>query len=482
MPQPPNILFIISDQHRWDAAGCYGHEHVQTPSLDRLAAEGVRFTQAYCNSPLCVTSRSSVMTGLYPHTNGALVNNAPPLPDHPTLGSVFRAAGYRTGAIGKVHIKGETRERDLGFDDRAMRLYTHWFEDYIEATSKEVADTYALYRNPLERYQVVYNPENRGIALEEGEMYDALVVARSIEFMEANQKRPWFLWAGLEKPHPDWYAPEEYHRLYDPAEMVVPETAFEERRDMPEAWYVSTRQSWAFAPEELPRCIAAYYANVTYLDAKVGELLAALDRLELAENTIVVYSTDHGEMLFDHGMVQKQNFFEGSAHIPLIVRHPQTVPAGETRTGLVSLLDLFPTWCEQTGVEAPHGLEGESLVSDLAGETSAPERAVLSEYYDWGFAERMIRQGPWKYIYSDGQPGQLYNLETDPLEQDNRCGTADCASVQAQLHDRLMADWEIPDLSREKPGGYWNDPAEWYAGEAEARARRAGTETAGQNS
>ncbi len=453
-----NILFIISDQHQWRYTGHGGHPVVQTPHLDQLAAQGVRFTDAYCQSPLCGPSRASVMTGLYPHTNRQYTHGGFPLPEAmPTLGTVFRQAGYATGAIGKVHVLGETRERDLGFDDRQMRLYTYNFADYIAAIGEEAVNRYATYRTPLPRFQTVYNPTNSPVELRDDEMFDHLVVERCIEFMTANQEQPFILWAGLEKPHTDWTAPARYHAMYEPREMVLPPTVGEDRTDMPNAWYASTRQSWCFDADEIRHCLAAYCANVTYLDDQVGRLLGTLDRLGLTEDTLVVYTTDHGEMAFDHGMVQKQNFFEESVRVPLLCRLPKGARAGTVQTGPVELLDLFPTFCELTGVTAPTALDGRSLVAALR--TGAPldaQRPVFSEYYEWGLPERMVRQGAWKYMHAEGDACQLYNLADDPRETRNLIADPACQAQAERLRACVLDGWEQPDMQAVPHGGPWN--------------------------
>lgn len=470
-----NILFIISDQHQWRYLSHGGHPAVRTPHLDRLAREGVRFSDAYCQSPLCGPSRASVMTGLYPHTNRQYTHGGFPLPeDMPTLGTVFRQAGYATGAIGKVHILGETRERDLGFDDRQMRLYTHRFSDYIAAVGEDAVNRYATYRKPLPRFQTVYNPTNAPVDLRDDQMFDHLVVERCIEFMEkvagaasAGETResgggssghtPFILWAGLEKPHTDWTAPARYHAMYDPRDMVLPPTVGEDRTDMPNAWYASTRQSWCFDEDEIRHCLAAYCANVTYLDDHIGRLLAALDRLGLAEDTLVVYTTDHGEMCFDHGMVQKQNFFEESVRVPLLVRLPDGTGAGSVRSEPVELVDLFPTFCELAGVTAPSALDGRSLAAALRhGAALDPHRPVFSEYYEWGMPERMVRQGDWKYMHATGDQCQLYNLADDPRETRNRVADPACRERVRQLQDCVLTGWEQPDMSTVPHGGIWN--------------------------
>lgn len=239
--------------------------------------------------------------------------------------------------------------------------------------------------------------------------------------------------------------------------MELPDTVTESRTDMPNAWYASTRQAWCFDEDEIRHCLAAYCANVTYMDAQVGRLLAALDRLGLADNTLVVYTADHGEMAFEHGMVQKHNFFEESVRVPLLARLPGTLPAGAARQGPVELLDLFPTFCELGDVPCPAGLEGQSLASTMRVNTrDEADRPVFSEFYDWGLPERMVRQGPWKYTHATGDLCQLYHLGKDPGETCNRIDDPACAEPLRRLRDRLLSGWEQPDMGHVRSTGAWN--------------------------
>jgi len=456
--QRPNILLILSDQHRSDAMGCAGHRLVQTPHLDRLAAEGCRFETAYCQSPLCGPSRSSILTGLYPHTCRAFTHGSFPLADLPTMASVFREAGYRTGGFGKMHVLGETRERDLGFEERGMRFYTYHFEDYIREVGRETVKKYARYiDNDLERYQDVYNPSHQPIDLPDEALFDHLVVERALDFLDRGDERPFFLWVGLEKPHTDWYAPKRFHDRYDPAAVELPSTLNETREDMPQEWFASTRQRTCFTEGEIRNAIAAYYANVSYMDGQVGRVLAKLEAGGRSGDTLVIYASDHGEMLFEHGMVQKHNFFEGSVRVPLILRKPGCFEGGTLRTDTARLLDLFPTMGEVTGVAVPGTLEGSSLV----GETDTAGTAAMAEFYDWGYPERMIREGRWKYIESTGRPAQLYDLENDPQETRNRAGEPGTAAIVAALRTRLLADWEQPDMEGVRFAGAWSSLEEY---------------------
>ena len=441
-----NVLFIISDQHKRDVTGCYGHPVVRTPNIDRLAAGGVRFDHAYCQCPLCGPSRSSIMTGTHCHTcRGLTHTQLETLRVMPTLGTVFREAGYVTGSIGKVHVRGEDEVRDLGFDERALRYYTYGYRDYVDAIGAENVDRYNAYRKGAGcPRRPVYNWDNVPIAMDEPLMYDALVVDRCVDFMTEHKDERWFLWAGLEKPHPEWYAPAEYHAMYDPAVMTIPETAHEKPERVPAA-VEHLRITDRVTDDQVRGALAAYYANVTYLDAKVGTLLAALERLGLAEKTLIVYTTDHGENLFEHGFVQKHCFYEPSVAVPLTIANRNLFPAGVVREHIVSLLDLFPTLLELTGIERPDTLEGESLLDVIDGKAPVEGREAFSEFYKWGMSERMVRTPAWKYVHTDGDVAQLYDVRNDPLERVNLAEDRRYADVAKCLSRRVHHGWEKPD-------------------------------------
>ena len=441
-----NVLFIISDQHKRNVTGCYGDALVRTPNIDRLAGGGVRFTNAYAQCPLCGPSRSSVMTGTHCHTcRGLTHTQLPTMRIMPTLGTVFRDAGYATGSIGKVHIRGEDEVRSLGFDERALRYYNFDYRDYVIAAGADNIDRYNSYRKgggvP---HRDAYNRTNEPIGMEERWMYDALVVDRSIEFMEKHKDEKFFLWAGLEKPHPEWYAPAEYHAMYDPAKMVLPETVREKPRKVPTA-VEQLRIVDNMSDDEVRGAMAAYYANVTYLDAKIGELLAAVERLGLADNTIIIYTSDHGDHVFEHGMVQKHCFYEAAVAVPLTMTNPNLFPVGVAREHIVSLLDLFPTLCDLTGLDEPDTLEGESLLDVIAGEAPVDGREAFSEFYKWGMPERMIRTPEWKYVHTDDDIAQLYDVKNDPLERVNVVDDPAYTDMCKKLSERVHEGWQKPD-------------------------------------
>ncbi len=447
----PNILFIISDQHQKVVTGCYGNDLVRTPNIDALAADGMTFDQAYCQAPLCGPSRSSVMTGTFPHTCNAFGHGESfVLHDLPTLGSIFRDAGYVTGSFGKVHIRGEEKNgRDLGFDERYLRYLTYWWQDYIDEIGKENVDKYWC---PHHKAGLALNPNNEPIELEEELIYDSLVGKRTVQFLEEHREEPFCLWVGLEKPHPEWYAPAEYHAMYNPDDMPIPETFAEPFGEgLPLIIRETNFNAKHYPQEDVRHMTAAYYANVSYMDDVLGRILSAVDRFGLRENTIVVYTSDHGEMLFDHGLVQKHCFFEAAVAVPLLIRAPGVTPAGSRCSVLAGLTDLIPTFCELTGTPAPAGLEGRSLAPFLAGQDETdPDHAVFSEFYSKGAPERMIRTRDWKYIYTHSDLPQLYSVADDPLEQHNVAALPEFAQVRNELEKRLMDGWEFdPEIHRE---------------------------------
>jgi choline-sulfatase len=445
-----NVLLIISDQHHRKVCGFAGNRRIRTPNIDRIAAQGVRFEHAYCQEPICGPSRTSLLTGTHPHTCNAFSHHSScVLPEHlPTLGSVFREAGYRTGAIGKVHVRGEDKtRRDLGFDDRALRYYTYDMRDYKDMIGEENVKLYAAYGVGAAGK---YNPKNEPSPLAEELMYDHLVTNLCLEFLEKNRANPFFLWMGLEKPHPQWYAPRQFHEMYDPADMELPRTRLGEHRDLPKR-YLNRVQNGGSAklirnsPElELRRMMAAYYANVSAMDAQVGRALTALERLGLRERTIVIYTSDHGENLMEHALFQKHGMYEAAVGVPLAIACPKKIDAGLRKRSIVQLVDLFPTLMELTGIAAPAGLEGRSFAGLLRGAEEDFSREAFSEYYPAGKpAERMIRSGPWKYVYSHGDLEQLYNHETDPDELENLAVKPEFRSRCDAFKARVFDGWEI---------------------------------------
>ena len=449
-------MLIVSDQHRADAAGCYGSTVVKTPALDRLAADGIRFDRAYCQSPLCAPSRGSMMTGTHCHTCAAYTQKTEVDRSRPTIGTVFRDGGYATGAFGKMHVVGEDERHDLGFSQRGLRIFTKTVEHYGDVVPVERMLKYWA-EGAGEWDLKNYNPWNRPIEMADEDIFDQLVVNRSIEFLESCGTDPFCLFVGIEKPHPDWYAPKTFHDMYDPAAMPLPTNYNRALEGVPAS--MSRRQDYLeshrHTEQEIRGCVAAYYANVSYVDFQVGRLLDTLDRLDLSRNTVVVYTSDHGETLFENGWVQKHCFLESAVRVPLVIRGPD-VPAGAASGEIVSLVDLFPTFAEMAALPVPDGLEGESLIPLLRGDDGASavedepradgQRAAFSEYYWTSPPSRMVRTNRWKYIHTQEEIPQLYDMRNDRGETRNLADDPAFESICDELRKRVMDGWEIPTL------------------------------------
>ncbi len=461
---PYNVVLITSDQHRRDAVGCYGNPIVQTPHLDALAARGVRFTRAYCDSPLCAPSRASYISGRLVHRHGALThaihNKCPGTPGNggivscETLGTLFRKGGYATAAIGKLHVHGETRENDLGFDVRAHRFYTYHYEDYIDAVGPERVEAYLSGKGHSD--ELKYNTAKAPVRLEERYMQDSLTTATSVEFIRHHAGQPFFLHVGLEKPHPPWTTQGRFLDLYDPAQMPLPANRHqwwenEPLFPFPPAKGFNRDRQAPFTDEQMRNCIASYYACISEMDANVGRVVAALGEAGVLENTVIVFSADHGDNLFEHGLEQKHCFYEGAVAVPLIVTVPDGFARGVASEQMTALVDLMPTLAELTGLPTPPDADGESLVPALGGQAD-DERAVFSEFYEWPqWPGRMVRYRQWKYIHYRGQAELLFDLDRDPGEMRNLAAEADHAAIREQLRGLVLAGWEIPENGHARP-------------------------------
>lgn len=452
-----NVVLITSDQHRRDACGCYGNPLVKTPHLDRLARRGVRFTRAYCDSPLCAPSRASYLSGRQVHHHGALTHaingKNPGVPGNPgivcreTLGSMFRKAGHATAAIGKLHVHGETRENDLGFDVRAHRFYTYSYEDYIEEVGRERVDAYLSDKDKSDEFK--YNTAMKPVRLEEKYMQDSLTTETSLEFIRANADRPFFIHVGLEKPHPPWTTQQRFLDMYDPEEMALPENRHEWWENEPLFPFAPGKgfnrdRTAPFSDDEMRRSIASYYACISDMDHNVGRILDTLDDLGLAETTTVIFTADHGDNLFEHGLEQKHCFYEGAVGVPLIVAAPGGFPRGGVSGQLAALVDIMPTLADLAGLPVPSDADGRSLLPAMRGHLD-PDRAIFSEFHEWNRPPgRMVRHGKWKYFCYADSAEVLFDLEDDPAEMRNLAFEPACAAVRERLRALVLDDWQIP--------------------------------------
>ena len=431
-PRRPNILVIMSDEHDPAVMGCSGHPQVQTPNLDRLAGEGTLFDSAYCNSPICVPSRMAFFTGNYCHRIGVWDLGSALPAEIPTFGHYFTAAGYETVLCGRTHMPGGDRLHGFG-----TRLY----DDMDAWRSRGVPRRTPEARRGSNSHVTECGP-GHGAWYD----YDTTVADLSVRFLEGKaahpSERPWLLYSGLMYPHFPLTCPPRYYRRYDPAAVIPADL----RGETLESQHAAIRQLRYFfhndeiVPEPVQRrALASYYGLVTLVDDLVGSMLKVIDNSPLRENTVVLYVSDHGEMAGQHGIWQKQCFYEASVRVPMILRTPRGA-AGQRSDANVSLVDVLPTLLDLAGLQIPSGLPGTSLARLRSG-TGAAERAVFSEYHAQGMLEGgfMVRRGNYKYNYYVGHEPQLFDLREDPGEFTDLAADPRHAPVRADLHRELLA-------------------------------------------
>lgn len=419
--QKPNILFLCSDQHQAKAMGCAGHVDVFTPNLDKLATSSQRFDHAYCQSPVCVPARGSIITGLYPHAHGArILKDA--LPTHvKTIAHHFSANGYQTAAIGKMHFVDETQKH--GFD---YRIHSGDFRKTL---------TDAEYQTLREDQGGAGDIIGRPSHLPARFFQDTYFADQTIQYLkqERDPNRPFCLWSSYVMPHTPLVPMRQYFDQYDPPTLTLPpraqnplQTGFEGHliRAKERGWYDQTDR-------ELQQSLAGYYGNITQMDACIGRVLDTLETEGLSQNTIVVYTSDHGEMAGAHRMWTKHNMYEQSVNVPLLIRLPDHTNTNTVNSDLIEHIDLYPTLSDLCNLPAPPNIHGQSFAPLLRGEPYTPRPHVYSEYdfchnvftQDNRYIGKppilMIRTKNWKLNYLSWSQSELFDLQNDPHEFTN---------------------------------------------------------------
>lgn len=440
MTQPANILLICSDQHQRQALGCMRHPWVRTPNLDRLAAAGTLYTQAYSNSPICGPSRISFMTGRYLHEVGPWCNCVPWDGRAATWASRLREFGYRTISRGKMDVPG--RHGHVGFADfeeyfpRAVldpwplseaRVQDHQdfhFDGYMDWPHAGTSREDMLQSAGLKSTEIYVRDE--AFAYNTGNFdHDRLTTDQALKALRhCNHQEPWVMHVGLLLPHWPYLCPQKYLDLYSPDAVDLPMDFARPNPNLhPTLQHYQATQNYFQAirdEKHLRRILAAYYGMITCMDAMLGELLNELDRLGLADNTYVIYTSDHGEALGEHGLFDKLTPYESSVGIPLIVRGPH-VPVARRSETQVSLVDLYPTILDCAGcplTDDEKTLPGRSLLQRAAGVRLEKPDPVFSEYHGIFLRDSwfMLLRGRYKYIYYTGRRPSLFDLKQDPQE------------------------------------------------------------------
>ena len=430
-----NLLVLMSDEHQARAMGCDGHPFVKTPNLDALAARGTRFTNAYTPCPICVPARASFATGQYVHQTRLWDNAMPYTGKTPGWGHALQAKSVPVESIGKLHYRAD--EDPTGFDTQHIPMMV----------AGGVGMVWAAIRGAEERVYPDYRMFGDYIGPGESNYtkYDDAVVERTVNWLKARASdepgAPWCLYVGLVAPHFPLVVPQEFFDMY-PADML-PEPKLGAHTDYEKHPWVELQNALldpeaSFKDEqERQDAMSAYFGLCTFLDTNIGTILKVLEEAGFADNTNIVYTSDHGDHVGSRGLWGKSTMYEESVKIPMIMAGPD-VPVGTCETP-VSLLDLSETIVDHFDGDLATDRPGRSLY-ELSGQATDPDRVVLSEYHAIGAVDGafMVRKGDWKYVYYVGFEPELFDLRQDPEELTNLVGVEAYKDQQKQMHQELL--------------------------------------------
>tara|TARA_R110002126_G_scaffold291762_1_gene457086 strand:- start:8683 stop:10515 length:1833 start_codon:yes stop_codon:yes gene_type:complete len=489
----PNVVFIISDQHKLQAIGAYGSKLAITPNIDMLAKTGVIFNNAYTPAPVCAPARAALVTGMYPYANGAIYHKAPiKMPNGKiknlgsgilrktgyhkgikTLPSIFRDENYITAAPGKMHVHGELQKNvdndykegnDLGFDEISVRYYTEFPGGHYQDIVGE--DTYMRYRQ-FKKYKDAFhkgsmhlNDEYEATIVKNDEdNFDMVVAKQSVDFIKKRGKdgKNFFLHVGFEKPHAPFTTTQKYLDMHNPDDYELPATY--------DDWYQKGKYPWSpnwihsGIPKDIKKAknvMAAYNACITEMDDMVGRVVNSLKEQGLYENTIIIYTTDHGEHLFEHGLRGKHNMNEDAVNVPFIISYPKLFQQNVFNNTNVSFVDLMPTLSELINGKTPETAQGISLVDVLKNNIEIKDRSVFSEFRGADYTllpgiknvpSRMMKKGNYKFIYTHGIIDQLYNLKEDPDELNNLIFSEKHQDIYDDMYFQIISNWRFQEYS-----------------------------------
>ncbi|MBL9190098.1 MAG: sulfatase [Opitutaceae bacterium] len=443
-PARPNVLFISVDDMNNDL-GCYGSPIVKSPNIDKLAARGVKFERAYCQFPLCSPSRSSIMTGLRPDTTKVFnlqYHFRTGLPDVVTIPQLFMRAGYYAARVGKIYHYGNPGDIGTsGLDDPPS-----WREFYNPAGTDKTALEPEITNDTPSRglgSAMSYLADAKG---RDEDHTDGKVATQAIALLEKHKAEPFFLAVGFYRPHTPYVAPKKYFDLYPLEKIEVPRIPADYAKTVPAPALASTRPwpNFGTTHEQARRSKQAYYATISFVDAQIGRVVDALDRLGLRDNTIIVFWSDHGYSLGEHGLWMKQSCFEDSARVPMIFAGPG-IKAGTPSPRLVEFVDVYPTLADLAGLKPPANLEGVSLRPLLTKPDAPWNRPAFTQVQRGDFPGHSVRTPRWRYTEWDGgkQGVELYDHDADPGEMKNVAADPRHAAVIAELKALVNKNWPV---------------------------------------
>ncbi len=471
MQKNPNLLFLFTDQQRYDTLRVYGNDRIKTPNLNRLSEGSAVFKRAYVTQPVCTPSRASLLTGLYPHNNGCIENNIALVPEIPTMVEMISDSRYKTAYMGKWHLGDETIKQH-GFDEWVST------EEYRKSlTKEEYRSTNSSYYNFL--YDNGFKPDIEGegymsfsrhfsTRLPEQFSKPAFTAAEAIRFIEKNRENPFLLYVNFLEPHPPHYS--AFDDLYDPEEIELPPCFNAEPGEHTPLKYRFNRRFQRDVGRHFPmkderawrKLIARYWGAISLVDKYVGSILDALKENGVEENTIVVFTSDHGDMMGDFRMGQKSVMYESAVRVPFLLRIPGVTDRQITIEKPVSHIDVVPTLLETAGLDSKAKLEGSSLLPLIEGKVDNAQRDVFIEWqgdegedkwfrpYRDGEYEKQIdkvygasirtivSQDGWKLSLSEAGEHELYDLNRDPHELHNLYFVEGSTKKKEELKARLL--------------------------------------------
>lgn len=445
----PNLLFLMSDNHNRDASGCYGHPTVKTPTIDRLAKGGVRFENAYSASPICCPARAALATGKFPHQTGYWDNILAYDGRVKSWMHQLRSAGYEVVSVGKLHFRSTTD--DNGFSTELVPMHIMDGRGDIRALLRGYDAAEPNTKSSLENLYF----KQAGVGISNYQKYDEDITQHAISWLREKTSvpdKPWALFVSYVSPHPPFIVPERFYNLYAAGDVALPDRFSPTERSLHPAaqYHREISATGEINEQDVRHLAAAYYALISFVDDQMAQVLKEAESLDLLQSANVIYTSDHGEMYGAHGLLGKNNLYESSVAVPLIIAGP-TIQKGGVASQPVSHVDLYPTILEACGLPSDANANdyiGKSLWPALNGEESS--RPCFAEYHakyskNGSF---MIRDGMKKLIYHVDMPPQLFDLESDPGEAENLAPLPEFRDELLALETKLRGICDPEDVDR----------------------------------